>query len=366
MLETALKIIKRIENSGFQAYIVGGFPRDLYMKRASIDVDICTDATPRELKDIFEEANLPKEQYGGVTLYSNKYRFEITTFRRELKYANNRIPVKVEYIHDLKTDLLRRDFTINTLCLNSNGELMDLLDGKVDIDCKVIRMVGDANQKLQEDALRILRAVRFATVLNFTIDPYLVQKIKEYGYLLKNISYYRKKEELNKIFLSSNALNGQQLLLDLDLTSYLDIPLLKNIKLTKDLIGIWTQLDVLDIYNFSCGEKDQIIKIQELLQQDNLDNYNLYKYGLYISSIVGDIKGIDRRIITNRYDGLPIKSLKDLKISTNDICCILDRQPGPFLKKVLLDLEIAVLNRVITNNNMELKNYIINKKNCYD
>lgn len=366
MLKTALKIIKKIENNGYQAYIVGGFPRDLYMQRKSMDVDICTNATPRELKDIFPDARLPKVQYGGVTLYSNKYRFEITTFRREFKYVNNRIPVKIEYINDLKTDLLRRDFTINTLCLNSNGELIDLLEGRKDIDQKIIRIVGDASKKLQDDALRILRAVRFATVLNFTIDPYLVEKIKEYGYLLKNISYYRKKEELNKIFLSSNALYGQKLLLDLNLAGPLDIPLLKDIKLTKDLIGIWAQLDVLNVYNFTSEEKDQIIKIQELMPKDVLDNFNLYKYGLYISSIVGDIKGIDRKVITNKYNQLPIKSLKDLGISSKDICTILKRQPGPFLKKVLLDLEQEVLLGKVHNNYEELKSLIINNENCYN
>jgi tRNA nucleotidyltransferase/poly(A) polymerase len=359
MLNTALKIIKMIEDNGYQAYIVGGFPRDSYMKRESIDVDICTDATPRELKDIFKEANLPKEQYGGVTLYSNKYRFEITTFRRELKYENNRIPVKIEYIHDLRSDLLRRDFTINTLCMDSSGQTIDLLDGKKDIDRKIIKMVGDTDKKLKEDALRILRAVRFACVLNFEIDEFLKEKIKEYGYLLKNISYYRKKEELNKIFASNNAKVGCALLIELNLTEFLNIQSLKDIKLTSDLICIWAQLDVLDTYNFTTEESEQKLRIQQLLPYDVLDKYNLYYYGLYISSIVGDIKGIERKIITENYNNLSITAIKELQISATEICGILNTEPGSFIKLILVYLEKKVIYGTLNNNNQDLASYIL-------
>jgi tRNA nucleotidyltransferase (CCA-adding enzyme) len=258
---------------------------------------------------------------------------------------------------------LRRDFTINTLCINSNGENIDLLDGKKDIDNKVIKMVGDIDQKLKEDALRILRAVRFACVLNFKLDEPLKAKIKEYGYLLKNISYYRKKEELNKIFASSNIEYGISLLIDLNLISYLNIEAIKDIKLTPDLIGIWAQLNVLDIYSFTTEEKDQILRIQQLLPKDVLDYYNLYYYGLYISSIVGDIKGIDRKTVTKLYNSLPIKSLKDLQIAPISICSVLNTKPGSFLKDILKDLEKQVLYGNLKNSKQELTSYIL-KKYC--
>ena len=95
------EVLKTIIDNGFEAYIVGGYPRDLYLRRESIDIDICTDATPKELKEIFQESVLPKQEYGGITIISNNIRFEITTFRKEIKYENNRFPVKIKYIHVL-------------------------------------------------------------------------------------------------------------------------------------------------------------------------------------------------------------------------------------------------------------------------
>lgn len=164
MYETALNILKQINNKGYKAYIVGGYPRDLYLRRESIDIDICTDATPKELKEIFQESVLPKQEYGGITIISNNIRFEITTFRKEIKYENNRFPVKIKYIHVLLDDLKRRDFTINTLCIDEHGETLDLLNALPDLENRVIRSVGSADHKIKEDILRSLRAIRFATV----------------------------------------------------------------------------------------------------------------------------------------------------------------------------------------------------------
>ena len=122
---------------------------------------------------IFGDIMLPSIQYGSVTVIYNKIRFEITTFRKDLKYENNRLPVKIKYIHSLIDDLKRRDFTINTLCLDENGEILDYLNAKKDLDAKVIKMVGSPKKKLKEDSLRILRAVRFATILGFALDDFV-------------------------------------------------------------------------------------------------------------------------------------------------------------------------------------------------
>ena len=119
MYKTALELLKEINSHGYVSYIVGGYPRDLYLNRESLDIDICTNATPKDLKDIFGDIMLPKENYGSVTVIKNKIRFEITTFRHDIKYENNRTPLEIEYINNLEDDLRRRDFTINTLCRDS-------------------------------------------------------------------------------------------------------------------------------------------------------------------------------------------------------------------------------------------------------
>ena len=130
MNETARLILNKINSYGFKAYLVGGYPRDLYLGRSSMDFDICTNATPKDLKEIFGSVRQHLEQYGSVTVYLNDLRFEITTFRKDIKYINNRKPIEIEYIDNLEDDLKRRDFTMNTMCLDSEGNLIDLLNGK--------------------------------------------------------------------------------------------------------------------------------------------------------------------------------------------------------------------------------------------
>ena len=342
MYEIAIKMLNKLVDNGFKAYIVGGYPRDLILGRESFDIDICTSATPRELKNIFKDSMLPKVEYGSVTVIYHKIRFEITTFRKDLKYENHRLPVKIKYIGKLIDDLKRRDFTINTLCLDKDGNIIDLLNGKKEIDAKVIKMVGSPKQKLREDSLRILRAIRFATILDFELDEELKKYVKKYGYLLKELSYYRKKEELEKIFLSPNVLKGINLIKELELDKYLELSNLDNLKITSSIIGIWAQLDVEEIYSFSNNEKEAIKQIKELLNKDILDDYNLYKYGLYVSSVVAEIKDIDKKILSQKYNDLPIKNKKEINITSKQIC--------------------EILNRNISNDFESLKKYILSSK----
>ena len=360
MNETALKVLKKICSNGYQAFLVGGYPRDLYIGKDSIDFDICTSATPKQLKDIFGSTMLPSEEYGSVTLVLNNIRFEITTFRKDIKYLNNRKPIEIEYIDNLYDDLLRRDFTMNTMCIDYNGNLIDLLNGKEDINNKIIKTVGNANMKIYEDSLRILRAIRFATTLNFELDNDLKEAIKRNKHLLKNLSYYRKKEELDKIFSSSNSKYGIELIEELGLEEELELSNLTNLISTTYLIGIWAQLDVLDKYKFNNVEKESIIAINELMDKDLLDLNNIYKYGLYISTIVGEIKGIDKKLINEKYNSLYIHNKTEINIEANEICELLNRKPDKFLKEIFNDIEYKLVNKLLTNDKEVLKEYIIN------
>lgn len=362
MYNIAIKMLNKLNEQGFKAYIVGGYPRDLILNRESFDIDICTSATPKELKDIFKDSMLPKVEYGSVTVIYHKVRFEITTFRKDIKYENNRLPVKIKYISNLLDDLKRRDFTINTLCMDAKGNIIDLLNGRKEIESKTIKMVGNPKYKLKEDSLRILRAIRFATILDFELDNNLKKYIKKYGYLLKNLSYYRKKEELEKIFLSPNIDKGLTLIRELKLDTYLELSNLNNIKITSSIIGIWAQLDVENIYTFNNNEKEFIKQIKELMTKDVLDNHNLYKYGLYVSTIVGEIKDIDKKIINQKYSELPIKHKKDIAISAEEICNVLNKKPGPFLKDILTELENKILDNCLENDKEILIEYLSNNQ----
>jgi tRNA nucleotidyltransferase (CCA-adding enzyme) len=359
MFENALKLLNIIESKGYKAYIVGGFPRDLYLGRRTIDIDICTNATPKDLKEIFESSKMTNDKYGSISLYYRKIRFEITTFRQDIEYINNRRPSKFKYIDDLKEDLKRRDFTINTLCIDKDGNLLDLLEVKRDIDNKLIKMVGNPRNKLKEDSLRILRAIRFATVLDFDLDNELKKYIRKHGHLVKQLSYYRKKEELDKIFTSPNIKKGIALLKELNLIGYLELKDLDKIVITPSLIGIWAQLNPIN-YQFTNNEKELIKNINIVMKENILDSNILYKYGLYVCEVAGEILNIDRKRIVKTYNELYIHSKMDIILTPLEIAELLDKKPGGFLKVILEDLEYNLINKKIKNTKESLEEYILN------
>ena len=361
MLDTALKFISAIENNGFKAYIVGGFVRDYVLGIESNDIDICTNAKPSDIRNIFKDSCLPSEDYGSVTVYSKNIRFEVTTFRKEIKYINNRKPVEFVYIDDLLEDLKRRDFTINTLCMDKDKNIIDLLDGKKDITKMEINTVGDSISKFTEDSLRILRAVRFATILDFKLSDDVKKAIMSTKHLLKNLSYERKKEELDKIFGSIHVRYGVKLLIELGLDKELELNNLKEIKSFEELTAIWALLDVDSIYPFTKNEKELMKSIKEVIKLDNLDKLVLYKYGLYVNSVVGAMKGLDKKQIAYIYENLPIKARSELNINGKDIANILNKEPGSYIKEILADIEECVVLGNLDNDKDKLTNYILNK-----
>ena len=359
MLETSLKLLKKIEEKGFVAYIIGGYVRDTLLGIDSIDVDITTNATPKDIRDIFQNTVLPSESYGSVTVVIKNIHFEITTFRKESDYIGHRRPTVVEYINNLLEDLQRRDFTINTICMDSEGNIIDLLGAKRDIEKKEIDTVGDSVAKFHEDSLRILRAIRFATKLNFNLKPRVKEAIIANKALLSELSYQRKRQELDKIFASSNARHGINTLLELGLDKELGLHNLKDVKLNTDLIGIWSSLEVDESYPFTNHEKELINSIREIVEERQISNRSLYKYGLYNCSVASDILNINRDIITAKYDNLPIYNRKDINITSEDIVSILNKPAGHYIKEIYLDLEDKILEHHILNEHSQIKRYII-------
>lgn len=364
MLDVALKLLKQLTDCSYKAYIVGGFVRDHLLGIESNDIDITTNATPKEIKEIFDDSCLPNEDYGSVTVIKKGIQFEITTFRKEIQYENNRKPVEIKYIDDLEEDLIRRDFTINTLCMDADGKILDYLDGKKDIEQRIIRTVGDAKDRFQEDSLRIMRAVRFATILDFSLDNQVVDAILETKSLVRNLSYYRKKIELEKIFTSPNYKKGIKILLDLGLDKELEISNLNKVleSDTISLIGIWSILNVTDKYPFSKNEMELIKKVNKVLDKENvLDPYVLYHYGLYANSVAAEIKKKDIKIITEAHASLPIRSRKDIQIDTDDILNLLNKAPGEYLKDIYADIEQEILYQRLDNNKSDILSYIKKK-----
>ena len=362
MLDVALKLLKELTNKSFKAYIVGGFVRDNILGIESSDIDITTNATPKEIKEIFEDSCVPNEEYGSVIVNKKGIKFEITTFRKEIEYNDKRRPIEIKYIDDLYTDLLRRDFVINTLCIDEKGRILDYLGGQEDIEKKIIRCVGDADSKFKEDSLRILRAIRFATILDFELSDEIIKAIHKNKSSVRALSYQRKKNELDKIFSSPNRDRGIRLLLEFGLQEELDLPNLSSIidSSVNSSIGIWSILNN-NKYPFNKNELDLINNINEAKKYNNLDPYILYKYGLYVNSCAGSIKGIDLKKITASYNNLVIKSRDEIDISSDQIMNLLDREPGKYLKDIYEDIEKEILYRRLDNKNETIMSYINGK-----
>jgi len=359
MYKKAIEVLNKFHQNGYLAYIVGGYPRDFLLGIKTKDIDICTNASPKQIMEIFDTEGISDVKYGSVKVIYKNYSFDVTTFRKDIKYEDNRKPIKIKYINDLKKDLLRRDFTINTICIDKDENIIDLLDAKSDIDNRIIRTVGNPRYRLMEDSLRILRAIRFASILDFNIDEKTKNYIVKYGYLLKKLSGSRKKEELSKIFSSVNKDKAREIIVSLGLDKYLGIKNLDNIVMCDDIIGIWSQLELEDEYPFLKSEKELIIKIREMLQLE-IDIFSVYKYGLYVSTVVGSIKGISYKEINKIYKNLPIYSKKDIDIKAMDIAKVLNKKPGDYLSDIFMDVEKKILIGEIDNKYDLIVEYIKN------
>ncbi len=196
------RIIGTLQEHGYEAYAVGGCIRDSILGREPEDWDITTSAMPEETKALFDKTFDTGIQHGTITVLLEKEGFEVTTYRIDGKYEDSRHPKEVTFTRNLREDLLRRDFTINAMAYNETDGLVDIFGGLEDLEAGMIRCVGNAKERFKEDALRILRGVRFAAQLGFNIEEDTRQGMKELAWTLQNISAERIQVELVKMITS--------------------------------------------------------------------------------------------------------------------------------------------------------------------
>jgi tRNA nucleotidyltransferase (CCA-adding enzyme) len=200
------QILETLSEAGYEAYLVGGSVRDSILKRPSKDYDICTSATPEEIAALFEDVDLVGAHFGVCIVHEGDEQVEVATFRLDGAYSDNRRPDQVKYTLDVKEDLARRDFTINGLLMDKDGQVIDYVDGLTDIHTKTIRCIGDPKKRFHEDALRMLRAIRFEAQLDFRIEHKTQRDIINNAHLLSNISAERIRDEFNKALLCNASL----------------------------------------------------------------------------------------------------------------------------------------------------------------
>lgn len=196
--EAALKILNQLNNSGYEAYVVGGCVRDSLMGIEPHDWDICTNATPDQVEAVFQDYHVIETglKHGTVTVAIEGEPYEVTTFREDGTYEDHRRPDSVTFVCDLQTDISRRDFTINAMAADASGKVIDLFGGIEDLENGMIRCVGDPVERFSEDALRILRAMRFASRFGFVIENRTADAMRYLKESLTFVSAERKNKEL--------------------------------------------------------------------------------------------------------------------------------------------------------------------------
>lgn len=214
-------IIDKFYKNNNEAYIVGGCVRDSILGKIPKDYDLTTSALPDITVNLFEKTIPTGLKHGTVTVVINNENFEVTTFRCDGTYTDNRHPENVTFVSNIKDDLARRDFTVNAIAYNKTVGLVDFFNGLNDINNKIIKCVGDANIRFKEDALRMLRAIRFSCQLNFSIESKTYLAIIENSHLISNISNERIRDELCKILLSDNIVKGMELLASTGLLKFI-------------------------------------------------------------------------------------------------------------------------------------------------
>jgi len=260
-------IFEKFKTAGYEIYLVGGGVRDLLLNRPVHDCDFTTNAKPEEIQKVLPDS-FYDNIFGTVGIMVNNEKYEITTYRGEQGYSNNRRPDSVWWGKTLEDDLKRRDFTINAMALRqAQGklELVDLFDGQEDLKNKLIKTVGKADERFGEDALRMMRAVRFSSQLGFTIEPETFSAIQKNSSLLEKISKERIKDELFKILASNFPSEGITLLLTSGLLQFIIPELIKGYGLKQakhHIYDVWTH-SIMSLKN--CPSNDPIVRLAALI-----------------------------------------------------------------------------------------------------
>lgn len=386
-------ICKILQTSGYQAYIVGGCVRDLLLEITPKDWDICTDASPEEVMELFPKTYPTGLQHGTITVVYNNLNYEVTTFRTEGVYTDGRRPDNVEFVKNLEEDLLRRDFTINAMAYDPiNNILKDPFHGIKDLQNKVLRAVGFAAARFSEDSLRVMRAARFAARLNYTIEHTTLTGMAVCSHKLDSISKERIKGELVKILQTKTPSIGLQLLYDIEAFEYIMPHFHKTI---YELKFDFTAIDNCDgmyetkmaILMFDHGDMKFINQTLKTMTFSNDEINNI----LFILNSLDEITKLYNQPVLNIRDGLTyiknnspygyeeglnqfmkfVESIKlggilddliknrnqliwgrnELQISGKDLIA-LGVQPGPKFKEIL-DLAYQEIMKNPNNNNKE-------------
>lgn len=383
LFDKAKPLIEKLKQNGFEAYFVGGSVRDLVMGREINDIDIATSAFPEEVKTVFERTIDIGIQHGTVLVLSEGEKYEITSFRTESTYSDFRRPDSVNFVRSLLEDLNRRDFTMNGLAMDENGKIYDYFDGLKDIEDKVIRAVGNPKTRFNEDALRMLRAVRFQSQLGFQIEEGTFIAIKQNTENLKHISQERITIEFEKILMGKHSNLALQTLVETGLvfylyglSNYLEHLEVINLDLLETIEEKWSKLFIelktdpkLFLTNWKCSS-ERIQKVKALVNcyqvvlESGWTNRILFDYGLETAISVEKIRqgnNFDKMNIEDLFQNLKIKSKQDLSVRGQDLIGWTNQKGGPWLGEMIEEIIEEVLNGKLINEAENIKAWVQSK-----
>ncbi|WP_249597607.1 CCA tRNA nucleotidyltransferase [Peribacillus frigoritolerans] len=382
----SVPILELIEEAGFEAYFVGGSVRDYILGRPINDVDIATSATPQEIKRIFPNTADIGIDHGTVLVITDTGTYEITTFRTESGYSDFRRPDAVKFVRSLTEDLQRRDFTMNAIAMDNTGKIIDPFNGKRDLAQKRIITVGNPHERFHEDALRMMRALRFVSQLDFELDQETFDSLKENAQNISEIAVERILVEFEKLAAGSNKIKALSLLLESGLYQYLPLFSSKKDHL-MDLLNLpLHQLNAAEIWSIiMIHTKDQeieealrawklplktirnvqrTIKLVKSKEPSAIDVFQA-GHGITVQAAkvraalnAGNVSDAEENA-HQRYNELIIKQMSDLAVTGTDLLIWHQEKPGPWVKEYLEKILKAVLNEELRNDKEEIKRWLV-------
>ncbi|MGO4936913.1 CCA tRNA nucleotidyltransferase [Fundicoccus sp. Sow4_H7] len=396
LFQKAKSVMKQIESHNYEAYFVGGCVRDTLLNLPIHDIDIATSARPDEVEMIFANTIDLGKQHGTVIVVWQKETYEITTFRTEDSYSDFRHPDNVQFVRNLQEDTLRRDFTINALAFDMNGRLYDYHGGKLDLDAKIIRAVGNPMERFYEDALRIFRAIRFASQLGFTVDGETFRSMKALAKNLNQVSMERIRIEMTKFLQGKYFNDSYQLLIDANIYRYLPMMNVANIQEVLDQLAkkyyamhqhdyefsesmswaiflmelpfnsvtdkrhflkVWTHSNqtIKDIKN--------IVELIPLFKANQIDLETVYHYQneilLEVEQYMQSQAIIQKPSIEVMFNSLPIKQRTDIVVNGADIMKMLGLTKGkPIVGELIAEIERNIILQQLDNTQEAIEAFV--------
>lgn len=384
--KAALPVLNKIKKAGFEAYFVGGSVRDAILGLEVNDVDIATSAYPEEIKHIFPKTVDVGIEHGTVMVLHGGESYEVTTFRTESTYQDYRRPDSVTFVRSLEEDLKRRDFTINAFAVDESGEIHDYFNGKEDLNNRLIRAVGVADERFNEDALRMMRGVRFASQLDFSIEEETKQAMKRHAPLLEHIAVERIQVEWIKLLLGKARKQGLASFLETDLYRY--CPDLNEHKEAlvrlSELDGLFTHevqawtlllhfIEEADSKAFLRKWKTSNKIIQEVqilietiekrLDGEPVERLTVYRIGKeraleveHLLELLGQKANPEQ--VEKIASDLPMQSKAELDVTGHDLMQSAEKKPGKWMGEAMAAAEEAVVLSQVENEKEQIINWL--------